>query len=62
MIEKLRTNTKIARTNFGVRDPMTGRLYILDEDGQFGYVRAEDKEDHIKKRNAGNIVKKSAIT
>lgn len=64
MIEKLRTNTKVARTNFGVSDPTTGRVYILDEDGEFGYVRAEDatKNNPIRKRNAGKIMKKTAIT
>jgi hypothetical protein len=42
MVEKLRTNSKISRSNFGVMDPTTRRMYILDEDGQLGYIRAED--------------------
>jgi len=42
MVEKLRGNTKIARSSFGVMDPKTGRMYILDEDGQLGYLRAEE--------------------
>jgi len=34
LVKKMRENTKIARTNFGVRDCITGRTYILDSDGQ----------------------------
>ncbi|HMS91410.1 MAG TPA: hypothetical protein PKC87_04275, partial [Candidatus Absconditabacterales bacterium] len=41
LINKMRENTKIARTNFGVRDCITGRTYILDSDGQLGYISAE---------------------
>lgn len=41
VITKLRENTKIARTNFWVKDNMTGRTYILDSDGQLWYINAE---------------------
>lgn len=34
MIQKLRENTKIARSNFAVKDNITGRVYVLDEDGK----------------------------
>lgn len=40
-IKKMRKNTKIARTNFWVKDCITGRTYILDSDGQLWYVTAE---------------------
>lgn len=54
MIEKLRTNSKIARSNFGVMDPMTGRMYIVDEDGQLGYIRAEDAR--TERRNLRRVI------
>lgn len=40
-IKALRKNSKIARTNFGVRDYITGRTYILDSDGNLGYLTPE---------------------
>lgn len=46
LINKMRENTKISRTSFGVRDCTTGRIYILDEDGKFGYVNAEYANTH----------------
>ncbi len=63
LIEKMRTNTKIARTSFGVKDPLTGKIYILDEEGKFWYITAEEAErrNPIKKRNAGKIIKKWMI-
>ena len=42
LINALRKNAKIARTNFGVRDDITWNMYILDEDGQFGVIARED--------------------
>jgi hypothetical protein len=59
MIEKLRINSKIARSNFGVMDPKTGRMYILDEDGQIGYLRAEEagvEADNLKKNPGVNTI------
>jgi len=41
LIKKMRENTKVARTNFGVKDCITGRTYILDADGELWYVNAE---------------------
>lgn len=41
LIKKMRENSKVARTNFGVKDCITGRTYILDADGQLGYINAE---------------------
>jgi hypothetical protein len=41
LIKKMRENTKIARTNFWVKDCITGRTYILDSDGQLWYITAE---------------------
>jgi len=42
MINALRKNAKVARTNFWVRDNITWNMYILDEDGQFGVIARED--------------------
>ena len=41
LIKKMRENSKVARTNFWVKDYITGRTYILDSDGQLGYINAE---------------------
>lgn len=41
MIEKLRTNSKIARSNFWVTDDITWNMYILDSDWEFGMVTKE---------------------
>lgn len=41
MIEKLRTNSKIARSNFGVTDEITWNMYILDSDWELGMVTKE---------------------
>lgn len=38
LLNKLRDNAKIARTNFGVVDSMTWNLYVLDKEWYFGYV------------------------
>lgn len=45
MVKKMRENTKVARTNFWVRDYITGRTYILDSDGQLGYLSAEQASE-----------------
>ena len=42
MIDALRKNAKVARTNFGVRDDITWNMYVLDEDWQFGVIARED--------------------
>ncbi len=42
LIKKLRENSKINRSNFAVRDPLTQNIYVLDEDGEFGIVKPED--------------------
>lgn len=42
MIDALRKNAKVARTNFWVRDNITWNMYVLDEDGQFGVIARED--------------------
>lgn len=41
VVKKMRENTKVARTNFWVKDYITGRTYILDSDGQIWYLSAE---------------------
>lgn len=42
MIDALRKNAKVARTNFWVRDNITWNMYVLDEDWQFGVIARED--------------------
>lgn len=42
IIDALRQNAKVARTNFGVRDDITWNMYVLDEDWQFGVIARED--------------------
>jgi len=34
LVKKLRENSKINRSNFGVRDSLTQNIYVMDEDGQ----------------------------
>ncbi len=46
LVKKMRENTKVARTNFGVRDCITGRTYILDSDGHLGYLKPEQSNEH----------------
>lgn len=46
MVKKMRENTKIARTNFWVKDYITGRVYILDSDGQIWYLSAEQASEN----------------
>jgi len=41
LIKKMRENSKVARTNFWIKDVITGRTYILDADGQLGYINAK---------------------
>lgn len=57
LIKKLRENSKINRSNFGVRDTVTKNIYIMDEDGQLGIVSPEDTGDILKKKDAGIISK-----
>ncbi|HKL44415.1 MAG TPA: hypothetical protein VJ892_03990 [Candidatus Absconditabacterales bacterium] len=40
-MEQLRTNSKIARSSFGVMDDITQNMYVLDDDGNFGVISAE---------------------
>lgn len=64
MVEKLRTNTKIARSSFGIMDPKTGRMYIIDEDGELGYLRAEEaavEKDNLKKHPGVNTAANIAL-
>ena len=42
LISKLRENSKINRTDFGVLDDITGNMYVLDQDGEFGMITRED--------------------
>lgn len=42
LISKLRENSKINRTDFGVKDDITGNMYVLDQDGEFGMITRED--------------------
>lgn len=64
LITNMRKNTKIARSNFWVLDPMTGRAYIMDEDGEFGYIQAETikQRNPIRRNNAAKIAGKAIVT
>lgn len=42
LIEKLRENSKINRTDFWVVDNITGNMYVLDQDWEFGMITKED--------------------
>ncbi len=42
LISKLRENSKINRTDFWVKDDITGNMYVLDQDGEFGMITRED--------------------
>ena len=42
LIEKLRENSKINRTDFWVVDNITGNMYVLDQDWEFGMITRED--------------------
>ncbi len=44
LINKLRENSKIARTNFWFVDDVTWRLYVLDKDWDFGYIPKKDRK------------------
>jgi len=57
LINKLRTNSKIAKTNFAVRDDVTWRTYVLDDDWKFGYLSHRDAMN-----NAARIKKKNWMT
>lgn len=56
LINKMRENSKIARTNFGVKDYITGRTYILDSDGQLGYLSAEQANENQ------NMIRRGAMS
>ena len=51
LINALRQNAKVARTNFGVRDDITWNMYILDEDGKFWVIAREDFKGDNKVKN-----------
>lgn len=42
LVDALRKNSKIARTNFWVVDDITWNMYVLDEDGKFWVIAKED--------------------
>jgi len=65
MIKKLRTNSKIAKTNFAVKDDVTWRTYVLDDDWKFWYIsNKESARDgaKIKKKNWMNYATKWVTT
>lgn len=43
---------------------MTGRVYVIDEDGEFGYIQAESVQykNPIRKMNEAKIAGKAALT
>ena len=48
LVKKMRENSKVAKTNFGVKDNISGRTYILDADGQLGYLTPEQTNEQQK--------------
>lgn len=58
--EKLRENSKINRSNFWVRDPLTQNIYVLDEDGEFGVITPEDPGNILNGRN-NRIIRKTEL-
>jgi len=57
LTKKLRENSKISRSNFGVRDELTQNIYVIDEDGQFGIISPEDPGNILGGRNFSTITK-----
>lgn len=53
IIKQLRQNSKIARTNFRAYDPVTRRMYILDEQWNFGYIPKKNRKKSRTRRNFG---------
>jgi len=53
IIKQLRQNSKIARTTFRAYDPLTRRMYILDEQGKFGYIPKKNRKKSRTRRNFG---------
>ena len=47
MISKLRENSKIANTNFGVKDPVKNRVYFLDKSWEIGYIALANNKNPI---------------
>jgi len=41
LVNKMRENSKIQRTNFGVIDDVTGHMYILDDTGKFWRINRD---------------------
>ncbi len=65
MIKKLRENSKIAKTNFAVRDDLTWRTYVLDDEWRFWYLSHRDATSNsgrIKKKNWMNYATKWITT
>ncbi len=46
MLEKLREHKRVKKFNFWVRDPRTGKLYILDKNWDFGMMKNEEIVAH----------------
>lgn len=46
LISKLRENSKVNRTDFGVVDNITWNMYVLDQDWEFWMITKEDLETY----------------
>ena len=49
MISKLRENSKIANTNFGVKDPVKNRVYFIDSTWEVWYISLANNKNPINK-------------
>ena len=49
MMSKLRENSKIANTNFGVKDTVKNRVYFIDKSGEVGYISLANNKNPINK-------------
>jgi hypothetical protein len=42
LVDKLRENRRVANKHFGVVDPMTKGVYMIDTDGEWSYIEPEN--------------------
>lgn len=47
MISNLRENSKIANTDFGIKDPVKNRVYFIDQSGEIGFISLANNKNPI---------------
>lgn len=59
MISKLRENSKIANTDFGIKDPVKNRVYFIDQSGEIWFISLANNKNPISwiKKDYGVIKK-----